>query len=94
MDAGLVVVASPDCVLLLTENMQMNQSISPLAPDGRIAFVQAGWHQDIVEQCRLTFIQHLAGYNIGPQQISIVDVPGSLEIPLQCRCLPGRVTSS
>jgi len=65
----------------------MNQSISPLAPDGRIAFVQAGWHQDIVEQCRLTFIQHLAGYNIGPQQISIVDVPGSLEIPLQCKML-------
>jgi 6,7-dimethyl-8-ribityllumazine synthase len=67
--------------------MQMNQSTSLLAPTGRIAFIQAGWHQDIVEQSRLAFFEHLAGYDINPQQISIIDVPGSLEIPLQCQKL-------
>ena len=59
-----------------------------LLPAGkRIAYVQAGWHRKIVEQCFLAFVDHLATQGIGRDQIDLFDVPGSLEIPLQCKLL-------
>ena len=61
---------------------------SPVLPQGKkIAFIQAGWHRDIVEQSRLSFTEHLAQQGISDDQISVFDVPGSLEIPLQCKLL-------
>ena len=60
---------------------------SPL-PDGKgIAFIQASWHKDIVEQSRLSFESHLLDHNIHPFSIQVFEVPGSLEIPLQCKML-------
>ena len=62
--------------------------LSAVLPQGKkIAFIQAGWHQDIVEQSRLSFTEHLVQQGIRDEQISVFEVPGSLEIPLQCKLL-------
>ncbi|UTW45997.1 6,7-dimethyl-8-ribityllumazine synthase [bacterium SCSIO 12696] len=55
--------------------------------DIKIAFIQAGWHRDIVQQSYLAFADALKQNGLDPQQIDIVDVPGSLEIPLQAQLL-------
>ena len=59
----------------------------PLLPGKRIAFIQAGWHKDIVEQSRLSFESYLLEHHIHPSAIDVIEVPGSLEIPLQCKLL-------
>jgi len=69
----------------------MNQSNSKIAAlpgdlsQARIGYIEAGWHNDIVSQARLSFSEKLAEY--GVSQIDVFDVPGSLEIPLQAKLL-------
>jgi len=63
------------------------QTNTPLPTTKRIAFIVAGWHQDIVEQSFVGFKQTLSENGIASAQIDIVEVPGSLEIPLQCKLL-------
>ncbi len=68
----------------------MNQTINQLTSntaDGRIAFIQAGWHADIVEQARLSFVNELGTNGISKDRVEIFDVPGALEIPLQAKLL-------
>ena len=63
----------------------MNQSHPQTTP--RIAFVQATWHKDIVDQARLAFIDELAALGIARDSVDVFEVPGSLEIPLQAKLL-------
>ena len=53
----------------------------------RIAFVQACWHKDIVDQGRDAFVAELGRHGIAAEQIDCYEVPGSLEIPLQAQLL-------
>jgi len=53
----------------------------------RIAYIQANWHRDIVNQAYLGFVDECAVHGIEKNQIDCFDVPGSLEIPLQCKQL-------
>lgn len=53
----------------------------------RVAFIQAGWHADIVEQGRITFIEDMKKAGFPEGNIDIYEVPGSLEIPLQAKLL-------
>lgn len=53
----------------------------------RVAFIQAGWHADIVAEGRKTFIDDMAKAGFPEKNIDIYDVPGSLEIPLQAQLL-------
>lgn len=53
----------------------------------RIAFLQACWHRDIVDQSRDAFIEELERLGISRQRIDLYEVPGSLEIPLQAKLL-------
>ncbi len=53
----------------------------------RIAFIQAGWHSDIVGQGRESFIAELEKSGFPKSNIDIYEVPGSLEIPLQAKLL-------
>ena len=53
----------------------------------RIAFIQAGWHGDIISQGRESFIAELEKSGFPKNNIDIYDVPGSLEIPLQAKLL-------
>lgn len=51
----------------------------------KIAFIQGGWHGEIVEQARLTFIAGLEKGSISVDSVEIFDVPGSLEIPFMAQ---------
>ena len=53
----------------------------------RIAFVQACWHKDIVDRCRVSFTTEIAKHGFGDGDIDFFEVPGSLEIPLHALLL-------
>ncbi len=62
---------------------RMNQSNQ----NTKIAFVEASWHHDIVAQARIGFTEEMQLVGVNANQIDIFTVPGSLEIPLQCKLL-------
>ncbi len=53
----------------------------------RIAFVQACWHREIVEQARDAFLSAIERAGFVRNQIDLFEVPGALEIPLQAKRL-------
>ena len=53
----------------------------------RIAFVQACWHREIVDQGRDAFVAEIERHGVSSAQIDLYEVPGSLEIPLQAKLL-------
>ncbi len=53
----------------------------------RIAFISAGWHTDIIDEGKKTFIEDLVKAGFPKSNIDIYEVPGSLEIPLQAQLL-------
>lgn len=53
----------------------------------RVAFVQANWHKEIVDQGRESFLDTFAAAGGSVDQVDIFDVPGSYEIPLQAKLL-------
>jgi len=64
----------------------MNQSIATPSHQ-RIAFIQACWHRDIVDQCRQSFLAELGRRGFPAAQVDVFEVPGSFEIPLQAKLL-------
>ncbi len=65
----------------------MNQSSHDNGPAPSIAFVQARWHADIVDSCRVAFVDEVGRRTGGSATIEVFDVPGAFEIPLQARAL-------
>ncbi len=65
----------------------MNQSSPEIPHDSRVAFIQARWHGEIVDQCRLAFVEAIAQKSQGRIAVAVFDVPGAFEIPLQARDL-------
>ena len=67
----------------------MNQSNTNLSNPSakKIAYIQAGWHQNIVGNALATFKDGVAKGGIKDAQIDVFDVPGSLEIPLQSKLI-------
>lgn len=63
----------------------MNQTNLPT--NQKIAFIQAGWHADIVAEARKSFMNDLDKAGISNEKVEIFDVPGSLEIPLMAQKL-------
>lgn len=55
--------------------------------DARIAFVQAGWHRDIVQQCRLSFVAEMIKLGYLESDIDFFDIAGAFEIPLHAQVL-------
>jgi 6,7-dimethyl-8-ribityllumazine synthase len=53
----------------------------------RLAFVQARWHREVVEECRIAFCEEIEARGIPPAQIDLFEVPGSYEIPLHAQIL-------
>ena len=47
----------------------------------RLAFVQSTWHEEIVDQCRDSFIEEIAGLGVSSDRIDLFRVPGAFEIP-------------
>ena len=55
--------------------------------NNRIAYIQAGWHKDIVEQCYVGLTDVLSANGYDTNLIDRYEVPGSLEIPLAAKRL-------
>src|SRR5258707_9868492 len=53
----------------------------------RIAFVQSSWHRDVVEECRIAFLEEIEARHISRAQVDLFEVPGSFEIPLHAQLL-------
>jgi 6,7-dimethyl-8-ribityllumazine synthase len=63
---------------------QSPESSSTSASSVRIAFIEASWHHDIVHQAYHGFVERLSSFGVSAaDSIDIVQVPGSLEIPLR-----------
>lgn len=62
-------------------------TINQIHTSERVAFIQAGWHADIVAEGRKTFIEDMKAAGFPENNIDIYEVPGSLEIPLQAKLL-------
>ena len=63
------------------------RTFTALGRNRKIAFIQAGWHRQIVSQAQRTFIEACEAAGLGKSDIEIFEVPGSLEIPLQAKLL-------
>jgi 6,7-dimethyl-8-ribityllumazine synthase len=53
----------------------------------RVAFVQSAWHREVVEQCRIAFLEEIEARGIARAQVDLFEVPGSFEIPLHAQIL-------
>ncbi|MFP6654886.1 MAG: 6,7-dimethyl-8-ribityllumazine synthase [Myxococcota bacterium] len=53
----------------------------------QIAFVQACWHREIVDQARDAFLETIEGLGVGRARVELFEVPGTLEIPLLAKRL-------
>jgi 6,7-dimethyl-8-ribityllumazine synthase len=60
---------------------------TPLGRNRKIAFIQAGWHRQIVSQAHGTFVEACEAAGFANSDIELFEVPGSLEIPLQAKLL-------
>ncbi len=58
---------------------------SKTATRGKIAFIQACWHRDIVDQARDSFVTELA--KLSDQNVELFEVSGAFEIPLHAKLL-------
>ncbi len=65
----------------------MNQSSQKLPAEVRIAFVQARWHVDIVDEAYKAFKAEIGRITNTAPNIDVFDVPGAFELPLQTRLL-------
>ena len=70
-----------------TVTQQPAQVIVPPGKARRIAFIQAGWHRQIVSQAHATFVEECEAAGFLKSEIELFEVPGSLEIPLQAKRL-------
>ena len=53
----------------------------------RIAFVQSAWHRDVVEECRIAFLDEIEARHVARASVDLFEVPGSFEIPLHAQIL-------
>ena len=66
-------------------------SSNPEGSDGgrRIAFIQSGWHKEIVEECRKSFLTEIEQLGVDPADVDLFEVTGAFEIPLHAKKLAG-----
>ncbi len=66
----------------------MSTTVKPAARNAqRIAFIQSGWHSDIVNQGRNSFVAQMKRLGVGKPSIDLVEVPGAFELPLLAKKL-------
>lgn len=66
----------------------MQQVANHLSPaKNRIAFIQASWHKEIVDQCRIAFTAEIVKLGFAESSIDFFEVPGAFEIPLHAKLL-------
>ncbi len=58
------------------------------AGDGRrIAFIQSGWHKEIVDECSKSFLSEIERLGVDPADVDHFEVTGAFEIPLHAKKL-------
>jgi 6,7-dimethyl-8-ribityllumazine synthase len=67
--------------------MQPTAFDSKSHPHERVAFVQASWHKDIVDQSRKGFTEEMARLGYQESDIDFFEVGGAFEIPLHAKLL-------
>ena len=65
--------------------MDHSTQTTPTPP--RVAFIQARWHADIVDQGRISFVSEMERLTNTDARVDVIDVPGAFEIPLHARTL-------
>lgn len=53
----------------------------------RVAFVQASWHADIVDQSRVGFLAEIVEHGFSADDVDRFTVPGAYELPLHAQKL-------
>jgi 6,7-dimethyl-8-ribityllumazine synthase len=72
----------------MNQNPQLQTATDlPSGTAGRIALVQSCWHRDIVDQCRVAFVDELQRLGIDERRVDHFEVPGAFEILLQAQLL-------
>jgi 6,7-dimethyl-8-ribityllumazine synthase len=56
-------------------------------PGERVAFIQAGWHKEIVDQSRKGFVAEMIVQGYQQSDIDFFEVGGAFEIPLHAKLL-------
>ena len=67
--------------------LQQIVATSKVSSGQRIAFIQAGWHHEIVDQCRLAFIAEMVKLGHAEASLDFFEVAGAFEIPLHAKIL-------
>jgi 6,7-dimethyl-8-ribityllumazine synthase len=57
---------------------------------GCIAFIQSFSHRDIVDQCKISFLDALRERRIEQDNVDLYEVAGAFEIPLHAKLLAQR----
>jgi len=65
--------------------MNISTHLPPSGAANKIAFVQACWHRDIVDQSRDSFLKDFA--KLSDKQVDCFEVSGAFEIPLHAKVL-------
>jgi 6,7-dimethyl-8-ribityllumazine synthase len=65
----------------------MSSSNVDAGGERRIAFVQSGWHKEIVDECRKSFLTEIEELGIDPVVVDFFEVTGAFEIPLHAKKL-------
>ncbi|WP_293779274.1 6,7-dimethyl-8-ribityllumazine synthase [uncultured Oxalicibacterium sp.] len=65
----------------------MQQAVSRQARARRVAFIQSSWHKEIVDQCRIAFVEEMGKRGYAENAIDFFEVAGAFEIPLQAKIL-------
>ena len=66
-------------------NAQFNSDVVKTTQSDRIAFVQACWHREIVDNLRHAFLAETA--KLDNRLIDVFEVPGAFELPLRVKAL-------
>lgn len=53
----------------------------------RVAFIQAGWHADIVDRAREGFVAEMKALGFPETAVDVFQAPGAFEIPLHAQVL-------
>ncbi len=70
-------------------NQTTKESVTPISSSNAlpVAFIQAMWHDNIVDQCYLGFEHHWQAQGLDKDRIQRFTVPGSFDIPLLAKRL-------
>jgi 6,7-dimethyl-8-ribityllumazine synthase len=71
----------------MTQSDRHTTTRSPIGAATRYAFVQSGWHADVVNRGRDAFLAEMTRGGVARDAIDLFEVPGAFEIPLHAKLL-------